>query len=276
MKAIAVIGDLHCGSMYGLLPPGFISSDQREVTQNPLQRYLWECWENYWEQVFHYPLAAVVVNGDLVDGTGRKSEGGESCLSRTVDQALAAEMCLEFAFKKLWPVKRYFVAGTDYHVGTVGRDEESIAKSLRGEVYNGEGAGQLVKEVLNLQVDGVTGNFAHHTSFAPVNKTQPIEKELQGSLLAELAGYPNIDYLVRNHVHYYRSVGAGYRHGSTCPCWQLPTKFGRRSGVFKFLPDIGGLVVWVDGDAKKHGDDPVRIQPILYKLPAPKVEVVKI
>jgi hypothetical protein len=277
MKAVAVIGDLHCGSVYGLLPPDFESSDERIVGQNRVQKFLWECWLSYWYQVSKYPIEAVVANGDLVDGLGRRVSAGECCLPREADQAAAAQICLQTALGVLKRnVKLYITAGTDYHTGTMAREEESIALGLKSEKYRGDGYGIRIREVLNLSVDGLTGNFAHHVSFAPVNKSMPIEKELQGALLAELDGHPEVDYLIRNHVHYYRSVGAGYRHGATCPCWQLQTKFGRRPGVFRFRPDIGGLVVWVDSVAKQTGDDPIRIQPILYKLPKDTMEVVRL
>lgn len=277
MKCVVDVGDLHAGSLYGLLPPEFEKSDGSICPQNEPQKYLWECWDSFGEQVSKYPVAAIVANGDMVDGLGFKVKGGEQSLNREAEQARAAVLCMEHLLKKFPKRPRLLhVAGTDYHVGTLGREEEGIAQALKAEIYEGEGAGYYIKEVLNLEVDGVMGNFAHHLSFAPVNKTQPIDKELQGALLEELDGNPTVDYLIRNHVHYYRSVGAGYRHGATSPCWQLKTKFGRRSGVFRFKPDVGGLVIWIDGDAKRAGDDPVRIQPILYPLPKFKVHVVQI
>lgn len=276
MKAVVSVGDLHAGSSYGLLPPNFEAADGSPVKQNPVQETVWSYWDSFGDQVSQYPVTHIVVNGDMVDGVGRKVNGGEASLVREADQARAAEACLNHLLSKFKnKPTMYGVSGTGYHVGTLGREEEGIAKSVGMKIYKGEGIGYHIKEVLNLQIDGITGNFAHHLSFAPVNKTMPIEKELQGALLAEMESYPHLDYLIRNHVHYYRSVGAGYRHGATSPGWQTPTQFGRRSGVFRFRPDIGGLVIWLDKDAKNNGDDPVRIQPILYKLPKAKVEVVK-
>jgi hypothetical protein len=40
-KNILVLGDVHVGSIYGLLPPDFVSSDGGEKPQNDGQKYLW-------------------------------------------------------------------------------------------------------------------------------------------------------------------------------------------------------------------------------------------
>jgi hypothetical protein len=44
IRNILVIGDLHVGSIYGVLPPDFVSSDGAEKPQNAAQKYLWDCW----------------------------------------------------------------------------------------------------------------------------------------------------------------------------------------------------------------------------------------
>jgi hypothetical protein len=33
------------------------------------------------------------------------------------------------------------------------------------------------------------------------------------------------------------------------------------------LPDIGAVLIWVDGAAKRRHEDPIRIEKILYDLP---------
>jgi hypothetical protein len=44
MKRIAVVSDLQCGSIFGMLPPDFMTGEGVPKLQNPGQRYLWECW----------------------------------------------------------------------------------------------------------------------------------------------------------------------------------------------------------------------------------------
>ena len=44
IKTAVIISDLHCGSTVGLLPPDFSTEEGNEIRQNPLQKWLWECW----------------------------------------------------------------------------------------------------------------------------------------------------------------------------------------------------------------------------------------
>jgi hypothetical protein len=272
-RVVVNVGDLHCGSIYGLHPPGFVAGDEREIPQNVAQQYLWECWDHFGESVSDAPVAALVVNGDIVEGKCRKSSGGETCLIRTSDQCMAAEMCLRYLLDKIKSKPRvFFVAGTDYHVGDLAENEEAVAAALGAKPYRGTGAGQRVREVLNLDIDGVVGNFAHHLSFAPVNQSRPLEQEMYGARLAIAAGeHPPIDYIVRNHVHYGRVVDDGNMSAAACPCWQLQTKFGRRGGVFKFRLKLGGLRIWIDGAEKKRGRKAVWIEEERYSTPKPTV-----
>jgi hypothetical protein len=40
-----------------------------------------------------------------------------------------------------------------------------------------------------------------------------------------------------------------------------------KNSVYRMIPDVGAILVWVDGGAKKRGEDPAYIQKILYHLP---------
>src|SRR3972149_5053317 len=44
-RLAVVIADIHAGSTVGLLPPGFVTKEGNEVKQNPLQEWLWACWQ---------------------------------------------------------------------------------------------------------------------------------------------------------------------------------------------------------------------------------------
>ena len=66
------MSDLHCGSVYGMLPPGFVASDDALKTPNHGQAYLWDCWQYLAEQVADYPIVAVVGNGDCIDYLERR------------------------------------------------------------------------------------------------------------------------------------------------------------------------------------------------------------
>lgn len=110
-KCLLVVSDLHCGSIYGLLPPGFTTSDGRVVSPNAGQAYLWSCWSTLAEYVGKLKIAGVIVNGDVVDGRQQAQRGTELCLPMIEDQAAAAEACLKFLRKHTGPARWYFTQG---------------------------------------------------------------------------------------------------------------------------------------------------------------------
>ena len=80
-KAILVVSDLHCGSIYGMLPPDFATQDGAPKVPNAGQKYLWECWLDLAKRVASLPILAVVVNGEIV-----KKEKWESFLPAEGDE----------------------------------------------------------------------------------------------------------------------------------------------------------------------------------------------
>src|SRR5881397_1147423 len=56
----------------------------------------------------------------------------------------------------------YFVQGTEYHEGRGAEELESIAARVKGATIQSNFSGRYCKEILDLAVDGVVINFAHH------------------------------------------------------------------------------------------------------------------
>jgi hypothetical protein len=73
---LAIISDTHVGSSTALAPLEFTVHGRSEVEAqttgaNKLQRWLYECWQDYWDHVFKLAKKKrliVVHCGDLVDG----------------------------------------------------------------------------------------------------------------------------------------------------------------------------------------------------------------
>ena len=89
-RNILVIGDIHVGSIYGLLPPDFVSSDGSEKPQNEGQKYLWECWQDMKRRTAKFAIDTVIVNGDLIEGKQPKQKCSELTLVAPNDQEAAA------------------------------------------------------------------------------------------------------------------------------------------------------------------------------------------
>lgn len=272
MKRGIVVSDLHCGSIYGLLPPNFVMFDGVRRDQNPGQQYLWECWRDFCARAARQRADFVIVNGDCIDGKQHRNDGSELALAAWEDQSAAATQTLALLRKATPRAKWYFTQGTPYHVGHFGGAEESIAAELRAQQYDSLGTGRLCREVLWLDVEGVIIEAAHHiTPSTGFYRLTSLDREGQWSALSgkdATKGVPKADLLIRSHVHYFGYAEHASKQIVTTPCWQLQTRYMRKFSVHRMHPDIGGLLLEIDGEAKSRGCAPASIQKELYALPA--------
>jgi hypothetical protein len=235
--------------------------------QNPGQKYLWECWQDAAERMGE--LDALVMNGDAVDGAQHMQRGTELCMSIPADQASAAEATLRYLWKATGKPKIYFIQGTEYHDSRAGREMEIVAMSMGATTYAGLGTGRYSHDILDLEVDGVVLNFMHGISCGGglYRATAPDREGVWSALAGKEGKSPRADCVIRSHAHSYVHVEHASKHIVVSPCWQLQTRFMRKNSAYRMIPDIGYLVIHVDGQAKKLGADPCRIEKRLYPLP---------
>lgn len=271
MKRILCVSDIHAGSVYGLLPPDFTASTGQPVPQHSWQQYLWDCWLHMIAWATASPLDAIVVVGDVVEGKQFKSHCAELCLPLVADQEDAAEAILRPLLKQS-NCKVYFVKGTFYHDDELGRSVDNVAKTLKAEGYEGLGTGKLAKEVLDLDVGGVVVDFSHGISVSGgLYRAVAIDREALWSALAGKEGSaPKADVIVRGHAHYFCHVEHVTKHALILPAWQLQTSYMRKNSRYRMLPDLGAVVLEIDPEAKKRGDDPCQVRKRIYKLPSQK------
>jgi len=276
-RNVLVIGDLHVGSMYGLLPPDFISCDGAEKVQNDGQKYLWECWEDLKRKAARFSIDCVVVNGDVIEGKQPKQKASELTLVAPNDQEAAAVFLLRDLRNWLEKNMRrkvpfYFIQGTEYHDGRGAEELESIAARIEGANIESTFVGRHCKEVLDLDMDGVALNFAHHVGGGSgFSRSGSIDTEAVWAQLAGSKGQAKPpDLIVRSHLHFYMHIEHTNRHAFVCPCWQLQTRFARRRSAFKLIPDIGAIIFHIFPEAKRQGLDPIAYTKVLYKLPLPR------
>lgn len=275
MKTGVVVSDLHCGSIYGLLPPGFKAFDGTARQQNTGQEYLWRCWLDFVDRARAAKPSFVIVNGDCVDGPQRRNEGSELALVSPSDQSQAAIETLVVLRKKTPGAKWFFTQGTPYHVGNWGAAEEEIARGLDAEAYPSVGTGIRCREVLWLEADGVLLEAAHHISVATgFYRLTPLDREAQWSALTgkdASKGIPKADLLIRSHVHFFSYGEHASKQILTTPAWQLQTRYMRKNSVHRMHPDIGGVILELEGSLKKKGEAPVNVRKELYTLPSAPV-----
>lgn len=261
---IVVVSDLHVNSTVGLWPPEFVRDGGAEVPQSRFQRWLWACWLDFCKKMRRIGPHIVVFNGDPIQGC-RSSRDVQLMLANETDMLKAAkEVCTPLAESAQ---AAYFVRGTEWHDGVGGKDAEALASMVKGVTKDRDA--QYSRWTLRMELDSKLFAFAHHTSVARVNRSQPAARtfrEAKERLADKKTPVP--DVIVRSHVHHWGFYPDDCgRLFITTPGWQLPNAFTHKIAP-EDLPDIGGVVLWVENDT-------VRFEKYLYQIPLDKPVILR-
>lgn len=266
---ILILSDTHCGSHYGLWPPNMTDPQNNPLPQNKGQEYLWKCWLYLRDNLAkHSNLAAIVFNGDAVDGSAFKSMGHDLTSVDSVVQADAFEESMRVFMQPLGSVPLYCVQGTEYHDAKSGHQVERVAKALGAVRYTGVGSGRYSKEILDLEVNGVVLNFSHGISVSSgfYRATAPDREGVWSALAGKTGKMPPAEVVVRSHAHYFAHVEHESKHILITPCWQLQTRYMRKNSAYRMLPSVGAVLIRVYKEPL-FSEDRVRIKKFLYPLP---------
>lgn len=241
-EILVVVSDLHIGSDYGLLPPGFHNKSGNEIGLNPLQRWLWEEWQDMWAYVHKYrddrPFS-VIVNGDVIDGFHHGTK--EIWSHDESEHGIAAYFVLRDALQDAHKV--FFVEGTESHTKDY---EHAIAVRLDSELKNVVGC----FPTLDLEMNGSFIRADHHIStttrayletsaLGPTLNNERINRSRHGSRIP--------DIVFRAHRHRFGLFDDGYGMICVTPPWQGLTRFGRRV-VPDAMLQVGSVIVdWKSG-----------------------------
>lgn len=219
MKRVLVISDLHCGHRSGLTPPEFQYDPENQEKEwakfGKIQNILWDFYERTIKDL--KPIDALLVNGDAVEGKGKKSGGTELITSDRKVQADMAAKCILLAGAK----KNVMTYGTDFHVGGDEDWEDLVAEKVGAKIGSHEW----------VDVNGLIFDMRHYAgrSIIPHGRlTAPLREQLWNTLWAEIAGYPKADVILRSHVHYHVDGQVFGKRVFTTPALQLHTKYGSR------------------------------------------------
>lgn len=264
---VAIVSDLHCGSTVALCPPKVTLDDGGEYAYSPAQRWLWDCYADFWKQAEAKRKAIgaelyAVFNGDLVDGnhhgTSQILSGNPNAQAAVLNACMAIPLALK-------PSHLAFVRGTDAHVGQSACAEERIADGLRRDkrpVIVDKATGTASHWHLRMDIQGVRLDFAHHGRVGTRPWTKP---NVTANLAAEIfydhaaKGIPHPHVAIRSHMHQW--VDTHDQHPTRViqtPAWQLATSFIHRIAAGK-LADIGGLLITIDNG--EYTVSPVRYSP---------------
>ncbi|MCP4900021.1 MAG: hypothetical protein GY906_23885 [bacterium] len=255
MKRLLVISDLHCGHLIGLTPPRWQTKATGSAVRSKrdkLSSVQKEAWRWYIKHIKEYgPYDCVVVNGDAIDGAGKRSGGTEQITADREEQCEIAVECIEKTLpKNRKDCKLVMTYGTGYHTGDEEDWENKIARDLKA---NKIGSHEWVN------CAGVVFDFKHQvgSSGIPHGRHTAINKEsLWANLWAERGLIPEADVLIRSHVHYHAFCGDTAMKPMlrmTTPALQaMGSKYGSRRcsgivdfGFIVFECDRGKLDNWV-------------------------------
>jgi len=217
-KRLLVLSDLHCGHKAGLAPPEWHRSKSAFYKQ---QAEMWSFFQERTEK--HKPYDICVINGDALDGKGKKSGGSELLTADRDEQALMAYECIKISEAKEY----HMTTGTAYHTGAFEDFEKITARKLKATIQ-----GQLF-----LDVNGTIIDFRHQVgaSSIPHGANTPLSKaKLWNMVWNNYGGQPNADITIRSHTHRFVYNGDNKYLNIITPALQgFGSKFGERicSGI---------------------------------------------
>lgn len=258
IRNIVVVSDTHVGCRLALMhPDGAEIDDGGSVMPSPLQRKIWDHWDEFWGEVVprwvHGEPFCVVHNGDAIDGTHHNA---------TTQWSHNLEDQGQHAYKLLKPVvdlcegRYYHIRGTEAHVGKSGAEEEALAKRL--EAIPNE-YGQHARWELWKRLGDSLCHFLHHigTTSSAAHETSAINAEL-AAMYADAGRFgdepPRV--VCRSHRHQSAEVrlpcDGGYATCFVTAAWQMKTPYAWKiAGARVRQPQLGGSLIRL-GDEELH------------------------
>lgn len=255
IKNLVVVSDLHVGCRLALChPKGAHLDDGGRYMPSKAQLVIWAWWREFWDKyvpkVTRGEPYAVVVNGDVIDGS---HHGATTQWSQSMgDQVRHAREILEPIVKRCGG-RFYMIRGTEAHVGKSGVEEERLGREL-GAVP--DDVNQYSRYELFIRIGGQLVHLLHHigTTGSAAYEASALNGELAAMYTdAGRWGTEPPRLIVRSHRHKTFEVAAPVADGKAgvvvTPCWQLKTPFAWKiPGARVTTPQIGGLVI-------RHGDE---------------------
>lgn len=254
---VMIMGDTHCGSTSGLTPPSY-DSEPADKTSSDFQLYelrRWH-WDEFSSSIARFgPFDVCIANGDLIDGTQRKSNGLDLIVQDRIAQADMAQAILH----KVNAARYAFTLGTPYHTGDVEDFEQLVANEFGCEA----------KKAVIVKVNGVTIQATHHAQGSQNPGTRQNRLGVEGAVIRKRyyeGRGEKIDLFFRSHAHYTGSYRDGGLEGWRVPSLQLvnTSKYGRSFGMDL---DYGFLV------ADVYGPGAFSVQEVTWKPDIPETDL---
>jgi len=236
-RAIALIGDLHIGSIYAVMPNPYITHDGRRIIpskeQQKLNQTLAWCKQtmNYWN------VDSIIFTGDLIQGKNIKEMARNLVIADLEEQQ-------DMAIQRLQPIVKGLkvcgVSGTSYHKSIDTEIEKKIIEALNGQFYETMAWIQIPNSERIL-------NVAHESAKATIYPLGALEREADQMLKAygegKLPYKP--DVIIRGHRHIFAHLHTTSYHAIYVPSFQtwypMTTKY-----YGSLQSDIGIAILFID------------------------------
>ena len=246
IERVLLFADSHCGSNVGLTPPSWqytpIPNPPSEEVRirNKWAKSQSECWNWYIRTLdILRPIDYCFINGDAVEGDGKRSGGTELITTDRKQQVAMAIECIEQIQAKHYTM----TFGTPYHTGNAEDFELDIAKHFGCKIGSHEWE----------NINGCVFDLKHKQGNC-INPSTSLFNEIRDNRDWVSAGeQPKANVLVRSHTHRYCVHKVEDAMGISTPGLQAyGTKFGARQCSRKVQFGLVALDVWPDGVAEEH------------------------
>ena len=263
MRTIAFVSDVHCGTMYSIMPENFQLKEGNPLPLNDGQKLILEYWESFWKECDGENVDTVVWCSDLIHGQN-PIERGTQLLTTDFNEQI--RMFLELAKPKAIGRKNHFVSGSGYHRGVRGGSPDEVICNVINEMDNTEGIWHGPLALGPFEPSQKTFFISHGESQAFIYRAQVIDREnLHMNAAIGLEKIPKIHAVINGHWHCseYHMINRQHHIQVGCWCAFLPWR-GSMKLYPRMQPDIGGTIV------KITDDDEIIVKEYVYS-PNPKI-----
>jgi len=262
-------GDTHCGHLVGLTPPQWQIKKKKDCDTKRSKWYkiAIQLWNAFAKELMYLPYKfdGIFLNGDLVEGKGKRSGGTELITTDMQEQSSMAVAVINYIRRYAKPKAPIILTyGTPYHTDTEGDEWENIV--ARKAAVTKIGAHEWV------DANGLIVDLKHHipTSAVPYSRFTAVSRDaLWNELWALVNMQPKADLIVRSHAHYYVSCEDSRKAAMVLPALQgMGSKFGAKR--CSALVDWGFVVLHV------KNKDVWNFTKHLRRIEAQKPKVVKL
>lgn len=247
MRRIGLLGDTHVGSRYGLSPKYWQIEDgpneqATEIRCNSAQLKLLEYFKDL--MVVQYKdCDTLFFMGDMCDGPNKK-EYGRSLSTPELD--LQVTNCVNLIEPYIQGRACLSVEGSGYHQSEKLSLDSLVAKELKARGHNVRYARMWN---VDIQDTKISANILHSSGGASIYRESVVARELLWIKIAEKHLGRAVRLMVRGHWHWFYHSEYGSRHFVYNPGFKLLFPSTMLTGMWaRFVPDIGGCVIEIDGD----------------------------